>query len=257
MGVEYVIESTGLTVKDEAAAHLKGGAKKVIITDISKDVPMFVFGVNEMDYKPDQDDIVSSASFITHQLAPILEVFHFWFGILEGDMKILDSAIATQDDDGPIMTDSRDRRLAFFHQAIGATGAAVKVLQFLHNSLGFFRDLMPALQTTSDVIAAVKAAEELFLNVGDMLGIDDGLKTTLMKLLSNPAAMDTIDGPHGTSSPGSIPADVEAVGKVLAYLCDKLTGTVTHGPTRDRSIVVLTVRLEVEATLEYIKAAIK
>ncbi|GKV51827.1 hypothetical protein SLEP1_g58450 [Rubroshorea leprosula] len=223
MGVEYVIESTGLTVKDEAAAHLKGGAKKVIITDISKDVPMFVFGVNEMDYKPDQDDIVSSASFITHQLAPILEVFHFWFGILEGDMKILDSAIATQDDDGPIMTDSRDRRLAFFHQAIGATGAA----------------------------------EELFLNVGDMLGIDDGLKTTLMKLLSNPAAMDTIDGPHGTSSPGSIPADVEAVGKVLAYLCDKLTGTVTHGPTRDRSIVVLTVRLEVEATLEYIKAAIK
>ncbi|GLT86613.1 hypothetical protein SLE2022_047430 [Rubroshorea leprosula] len=178
MGVEYVIESTGsITVRDEAAAHLRGGAKKVIITDISKDVPMFVFGVNEKDYKPDQDDIVSSASLITHHLAPILEVFQERFGILSGDMKILDSAMATEHNDGLSTTDDVDRRPASFNPipifARGANAVA-KVLAYLRGKLtgtvshgptmaGSIVDLTVRLDkgaTLEDIEAAIKEGSE-------------------------------------------------------------------------------------------------
>ncbi|GKB79877.1 glyceraldehyde-3-phosphate dehydrogenase GAPC2, cytosolic, partial [Tanacetum coccineum] len=58
-GADFVVESTGVfTDKDKAAAHLKGGAKKAIISTPSKDAPMFVVGVNEQEYKP-EFDIVS------------------------------------------------------------------------------------------------------------------------------------------------------------------------------------------------------
>ncbi|XP_028094530.1 glyceraldehyde-3-phosphate dehydrogenase, cytosolic-like [Camellia sinensis] len=60
-GAEYVVESTGVfTDKDKVAAHLKGGAKEVVISAPRKDAPMFVMGVNEKDYKLDID-IVSNA----------------------------------------------------------------------------------------------------------------------------------------------------------------------------------------------------
>ncbi|KAK9008284.1 hypothetical protein V6N11_075184 [Hibiscus sabdariffa] len=62
-GAEFVVESTGLLIdKDKAAAHLRGGAKKVVITGPSKNAPMFVMGVNERGYRP-EFDIVSNAHY--------------------------------------------------------------------------------------------------------------------------------------------------------------------------------------------------
>lgn len=131
MGVDYVIESTGLfTAKDGASKHLTAGAKKVVISAPAKDkeIPTFVMGVNNEKYNPATDHIVSNASCTTNCLAPIVKVILDNFGFDEGLMTTVHAMTATQPTvDGPSKKDFRGGRGAAQNIIPASTGAAKAV----------------------------------------------------------------------------------------------------------------------------------
>jgi len=128
VGADYVIESTGLfTDTAKASQHLKGGAKKVIISAPSSDAPMFVMGVNHGTYSASMD-VVSNASCTTNCLAPLAKVVNDVFGIESGLMTTVHATTATQKTvDGVSLKDWRGGRAASYNIIPSSTGAAKAV----------------------------------------------------------------------------------------------------------------------------------
>ena len=151
LGVDVVVESTGFFLTEElASAHIKAGAKKVIMSAPSKDAtPMFVYGVNDKTYAGQQ--IISNASCTTNCLAPISKVLHETFGIKRGLMTTVHAATATQKTvDGPSKKDWRGGRGILENIIPSSTGAAKavgKVLPELNGKLTGMSMRVP----TSDV----------------------------------------------------------------------------------------------------------
>lgn len=184
VGAEYVVESTGLFLtKETAGAHIKAGAKRVVMSAPSKDdTPMFVVGVNTDTYKG--QDIVSNASCTTNCLAPLAKVIHDKFGMVEGLMTTVHATTATQKTvDGPSAKDWRGGRAASGNIIPSSTGAAKavgKVIPELNKKLTGMSFRVPTLNvsvvdltctlaksaTYEEICAAMKEASE-----GELKGI--------------------------------------------------------------------------------------
>ena len=152
VGAEYVVESTGLFLtKEKAEAHIKAGAKRVVMSAPSKDdTPMFVMGVNNKTYAG--QTIVSNASCTTNCLAPIAKVINDKFGMVEGLMTTVHSTTATQKTvDGPSMKDWRGGRAASGNIIPSSTGAAKavgKVIPALNGKLTGMAFRVPTLDVS-------------------------------------------------------------------------------------------------------------
>ena len=185
-GAEYVVDSTGVFTTSEACqAHIKGGAKKVVISAPAKDkeTPTFVMGVNHDKYTKDMT-VVSNASCTTNCLAPLVKVVHEKFGIKEGLMTTVHATTGTQKTvDSPSKKDWRGGRAAagnIIPSSTGAAKACALVIPSLKGKLTGMAFRVPTLDvsvvdltcslekpaTYEEICAAVKAASE-----GPMKGI--------------------------------------------------------------------------------------
>lgn len=128
VGAEVVLDCTGIFTNMEGGEkHIKAGAKKVVISAPTKDVPMFVMGVNHQDVKA-EDTIVSNASCTTNCLAPLAKIVDDEFGLIEGLMTTIHATTATQlTVDGPSKKDYRGGRSALLNIIPSSTGAAKAV----------------------------------------------------------------------------------------------------------------------------------
>ena len=202
VGADVVVESTGLFLdKETASAHLKAGAKKVIMSAPSKDdTPMFVYGVNDKTYAGQA--IISNASCTTNCLAPLAKVLNDKWGIKRGLMTTVHAATATQKTvDGPSNKDWRGGRGILENIIPSSTGAA-KAVGVVIPSLNKKLTGMSFRVPTSDVSVVDLTAE-----------------------LESPATYDEIKAEMKAQSQGALKG-------ILGYTEDKVVATDFRGDTR-------------------------
>ncbi|MGO1522131.1 MAG: type I glyceraldehyde-3-phosphate dehydrogenase [Nesterenkonia sp.] len=129
LGVDVVIEATGIfTTKDAASAHLGAGAKKVVISAPSKDSDAtLIMGINEDTYDAEKHTVVSNASCTTNCLAPLVKVLNDEFGIVEGLMTTIHSYTGDQRLHDAPHSDARRARAAGVNMVPTSTGAAAAI----------------------------------------------------------------------------------------------------------------------------------
>lgn len=132
VGVEVVADCSGVfKTMDKASLHLQAGAKKVVISSPSDDIPMFVMGVNHENIT-EKDTILSNASCTTNCLAPVAKILNDEFGIVEGLMTTVHAATASQlVVDGSSKKDFRGGRSALNNIIPASTGAAKAVTKVI------------------------------------------------------------------------------------------------------------------------------
>lgn len=134
--VDFVIESSGnFTERKKAALHLKGGAKKVVISAPSNDAPMFVMGVNHQ--KLTKNELVfSNASCTTNCLAPIVKVLHENFGIVEGLVTTVHSTTSSQNTVDGVSDKWRRGRAALNNMIPTSTSASEALAEIIPEMKG-------------------------------------------------------------------------------------------------------------------------
>ena len=210
LGVDIVIESTGLfTDAAKAAAHLKGGAKKVIISAPARNEDItIVLGVNEDQYQPDKHKIISNASCTTNCIAPVVRVLHQSFGVSKGLMTTIHAYTNDQRLLDTFHRDLRRARAAALNIIPTTTGAARAVTQVIPELKGRLHGL--ALRVPTATVSMVDLVADLEKEVsveevnqaleqaasGDLKGILEYCREELvsMDFKGNPASS-IVDAP--------------------------------------------------------------
>jgi glyceraldehyde 3-phosphate dehydrogenase len=180
LGADIVIESTGkFRTRDGAALHLKGGARKVLISAPGKDADLtIVLGVNDADYDPHRHDVISNASCTTNCVAPMIKVLNDTFGVERGFMTTVHAYTGDQMlIDGP-HKDLRRARSAALSIVPTTTGAA---------------------RATGLVIPAVAGKLD---GVALRVPVEDGSLTDLAVVLSRDATADQVNHAFAAAAAG-------------------------------------------------------
>ncbi|MBZ0268109.1 type I glyceraldehyde-3-phosphate dehydrogenase [bacterium] len=205
LGVDVVVESTGLfTAREKAALHLKGGARKVIISAPSKDADVtVVIGVNSDMYDPEKHQVISTASCTTNCLAPVAKVLNDTFGLEQGLMTTIHAFTNDQrilDLPHKDLRRARDAAVSMIPTTTGAAKAVALALPELKGKLtgmavrvpipdGSMVDLTANLTkscTEADINAAMKAAAE-----GPLKGILEYTEDPIVSI-------DIVGNPHSS-----------------------------------------------------------
>ncbi len=192
-GAEIVVESTGLfRTREDATAHLKAGARKVIISAPAKGVDLtVVIGVNHGDYDPQHHDIISNASCTTNCVVPMAKVLHDTFGLVKGLMTTIHAYTGDQMLLDAPHSDLRRARSAACSIIPSSTGAA--------RTAGV---VIPELAGRLDGIAV-------------RVPVEDGSLTDLAAVLSRPATVEEVNDAFAHA------ADTDLHG-ILKYSTDPL-----------------------------------
>jgi glyceraldehyde 3-phosphate dehydrogenase len=182
LGVDIVVEATGkFRGRDAAAAHLKGGARKVLISAPGKNVDLtVVLGVNEHAYDPDRHDVISNASCTTNCVAPMVKVLHDAFGVERGFMTTIHAYTGDQMLlDGP-HKDLRRARSAAANIVPTTTGAA---------------------RATGEVIPALAGKLD---GVAVRVPVEDGSLTDLAVVISREATAQAVNEAFAAAGSGPL-----------------------------------------------------
>lgn len=208
LGVDYVLESTGLfTTHDDAAKHIAAGCKRVVISAPTKTpdtVKTMCYKVNHENYDPATDKVISNASCTTNCLAPITKVINDNFGLAEGLMTTVHAATATQPtQDGPSKKDWRGGRNAYQNIIPASTGAAKAVGLCIPEVKGKLTG-MAFRVPTADVSAVdltfktTKATSIAEINAAMKAAAEGPMKGVLCYTEEEVASSDFIGDPHSS-----------------------------------------------------------
>jgi glyceraldehyde 3-phosphate dehydrogenase len=182
LGADIVIESTGkFRTRDGAALHLKGGARKVLISAPGKGVDLtVVLGVNDCAYDPAQHDVISNASCTTNCVAPMVKVLHDAFGVVQGFMTTVHAYTGDQ-----MLLDGPHKDLR------RARSAAVSIVPTTTGAARATGEVIPALAGKLDGVAV-------------RVPVEDGSLTDLAVVLSQDVTADAVNEAFAAAASGPL-----------------------------------------------------
>jgi glyceraldehyde 3-phosphate dehydrogenase len=202
LGADIVVESTGrFRTREAAAAHLKGGARKVLISAPGKGVDLtVVLGVNSGTYDPERHDVISNASCTTNCVAPMVKVLNDAFGVERGFMTTIHAYTGDQNLlDGP-HKDLRRARSAAANIVPTTTGAA---------------------RATGEVIPAMAGKLD---GVAVRVPVEDGSLTDLAVIVATPVSAETVNEAFAAAAAGPLAG-------ILRYSTDPIVSRDIIGDT--------------------------